>query len=184
MILHPTLAKHKHTVIYLMGANDDVNRNMTAFCHQENACFPKSTKVVIPSPPLRESVSGNMWHDFPSQVMHDNYPDEATDEWYGQAYNQDQIKESVNLVLNIVRQEIRSIGDASKVYLVGFSQGGNIALASYLTLEKELGALGGVFIYTSVFTANIDWSRVDSQFKMKTPVHICHGKNDQIYWWD
>jgi predicted esterase len=69
-------------------------------------------------------------------------------------------------------------GDASKLFIGGFSHGVNVILASFLLYKGP--ALGGVFCSSGFFCAQINWGQVDMKEKNKTPIYLLHGENDVV----
>jgi predicted esterase len=92
---------------------------------------------------------------------------------------QEEIKSAVETITKIIEQEVKLLkGDASRVFLGGFEQGGCIALATFLNLPESIGALGGVFAAGSAQCAVIDWKNIDPKFKKKTPIMLYNAQND------
>ena len=88
-------------------------------------------------------------------------------------FNQKEILESVGMIIAAIKTEIEKVGDPSKVFLGGFSQGCAIVLATYLHFD---GVLGGVYGASGVFSNVMDWSKVDIAAKKSTPVMLYHGE--------
>jgi predicted esterase len=53
----------------------------------------------------------------------------------------------------MLKQEIEIVGDASKVFIGGYSMGTTIALSAFLQLSGEYGSLGGIFCTSGILCA-------------------------------
>jgi len=73
---------------------------------------------------------------------------------------------------------VKALGDSSKVFIGGMSQGCAMSLATFL-MYKE-GRLGGVVGASGAQIAAIDWSSVDIEMKRNTPICLYHGSEDSI----
>lgn len=104
--------------------------------------------------------------------------------WYGLDFSKnpytsnEQEAEKSRLDMGVFVEQIckKYNGDASKVYLLGFSQGAMMSLTCALTMpEKVAGAvvLGGKLRDADILKI------VDNQQLIKTKIYISHGKNDQ-----
>jgi len=54
------------------------------------------------------------------------------------------LKEGVEMVLGLLEDEVRSLGDSRKVVLGGISQGEAMALQTFLCSQRRLGAIVGI----------------------------------------
>jgi predicted esterase len=82
-------------------------------------------------------------------------------------------------VTRILKRELNALdNDASKIFLGGYNRGACVALATYLRLDSSVGALGGVFASGGVFCADLDWTKVDTSLKRKTPILHYHSTED------
>jgi predicted esterase len=73
-------------------------------------------------------------------------------------YDQEMIQNYTKYTIELLKQEIEIIGDASKVFIGGYSMGTTIALTAFLQLSSEYGHLGGIFCTSGLLCAEIDWS--------------------------
>lgn len=79
----------------------------------------------------------------------------------------------------MLSEEIKLLnGEAGSVFVGGFSMGCAIAIKAFLTLPKDDGILGGVFVSSGILAAEIDWASLDLIRKKMTPIAICHGEDD------
>lgn len=93
-------------------------------------------------------------------------------------HNQDDIRESVQSITELIDQEVESHnGDHSKVFVGGFSQGGSAAIATFLLYKS--GQLGGCAVHSGAHLAIIDYANeVDLDLKRKTHMCLYHGEED------
>jgi predicted esterase len=92
-------------------------------------------------------------------------------------YNQDQILESVNTVIDLIKDEGEVLdGQYDHIFIGGFDKGCCVALATYLQFQD--GKLGGVAGVSGLFCAEVAWPALDLDHLMKTPVMLYHGHND------
>jgi predicted esterase len=84
-----------------------------------------------------------------------------------------------NLRELIEKEIVQHEGDASRIFIGGFGQGGSMALATYLMMENDV-QLGGVICCSGIQCYNLDWSKVSVKKKKKTPVLLTHGKHDPV----
>ena len=87
------------------------------------------------------------------------------------------MNESVSTVLKILNEEIDILGDSTKVYLGGFSQGACVAFNTFIKFDKQLGGIAG---FSGLNASVFDWSKVDLELKKKTPIMFYHGKDDMF----
>jgi predicted esterase len=85
----------------------------------------------------------------------------------------------VYIITELLKKEIKILGDSKKVFIGGYSQGASIALATFLQFSE--GALGGLACYSGLMCTNIDWERVDLQLKKETPMFFYHGELDAMW---
>jgi predicted esterase len=83
----------------------------------------------------------------------------------------------VGQIKKLIGEEVKRVGSASKVFLGGFSQGGTVALSTYLDYD---GVLGGVVAAASGNFGVHDFSKIDLVKKKKTPLFMYHGSADNV----
>lgn len=92
-------------------------------------------KFVVPSAPVEFitylNVTAPSWFDIPKLAIDEDV-------------NKRDLLESVERVHNIVKGEIAQGVDPSRIFLVGFSQGGALALSAFLRAPFELAGCVGV----------------------------------------
>jgi phospholipase/carboxylesterase len=84
----------------------------------------------------------------------------------------------VEQIKELIGEEVKRVGSASKVFLGGFSQGGTVALSTYLDYDGELG---GVVVASGGHFGVHDLSKIDLAKKKKTPLFMHHGTADEIF---
>lgn len=87
------------------------------------------------------------------------------------------IAESVASIDELIEHEIsRGIPEAN-IVLVGFSQGGAIALQAGLTLNRKLAGVVGLSTYLPMSVETL--ALIDAE-KLKTPIFMAHGEQDDV----
>jgi len=84
----------------------------------------------------------------------------------------DGLEESVQYILDLAEPHVRRGVHPSRVFLVGFSQGGGLALAAALRAPRPLG---GVLMLSSWIA-----EPMPAQCPTATPVHLFHGAGDAV----
>ena len=101
-----------------------------------------------------------------------------TDKWNAESFDQKSIRKSVDMIIKLLKKEIKLLGNSQNVYLGGFSQGCCISLATWILCDE---VLGGIIGCSGVMCTNIDWDTVDIDKKNKTPVLLYHGTKDPLF---
>ena len=118
LILTPASAEHTHTLIWMHGLGDSAMGFLDIF-DSEISPVPPSTKVVLPTAPLRPvtlngGMAMNAWFDI---LTLDTSLGAET-----KRYNEEHIEESSKSIQAMVTEEQEILGnDANKVFLGGFS---------------------------------------------------------------
>jgi phospholipase/carboxylesterase len=86
------------------------------------------------------------------------------------------LAESTEIILKMVREEVKKLGNSNKIFLGGFSEGCGLALSVYLQYDD--GPFGGVVGCHGSNVADIDWTKINLKIKKETPVLLYHGEND------
>jgi phospholipase/carboxylesterase len=88
---------------------------------------------------------------------------------------------SFNRVNQIIQQEITNGVDPEKIIVFGFSQGGCLALASALLLEKKIGGFAANGSFLPFWESSIEelFAKAKNVNK-ETPILICHGEGDSF----
>jgi phospholipase/carboxylesterase len=128
-----------------------------------------STRFILPQAPVRP-VSINGGYEMPS--------------WYdilamspARAISCEQLDESAAMVVALVREQIASGIEASRIFLAGFSQGGAVVLhAAFLTWQENLGGVLALSTYAPTFDEAV---RLNDH-QRRTPVLSLHGRADDV----
>ena len=115
-------AKHTYTLIFINDAKMKGHYFESAFNDEDICNLPKGCKVIMP---LCERES---WFTFNAKSVSDDVS-------LKKLVDQEEQQESMERVMEVIKTEISSIGDASKVFLGGFGQGGCLAIGIYLKLK-------------------------------------------------
>jgi phospholipase/carboxylesterase len=95
-------------------------------------------------------------------------------------FNYDEVSDSVNIVKRLIEQETALLGgNTDKVFIGGFSQGCAIALATFLALEKSVGAVVGLS-GANLIDLKKEGAVTDIEGKKKIPMMLYHGLNDPV----
>lgn len=138
----PLSAPHKLTIIVLHGRGFNAekfhSRLLTSISSNSSISFQESlphARFVFPTAPLARATK------YRRSLIHQWY--EGTGDWEPEARGD--MRPSVEHIHKILKDEIEMLGgDAARVVLVGFSQGGAMALASWLLWQGQ--SLGAVVI--------------------------------------
>lgn len=87
------------------------------------------------------------------------------------------IRESLNTVNNIIKQQIEQGIASDKIFIAGFSQGG--VIAAYTALLSEY-TFAGVLALSTYLPAWDDFSSEVSKANTDTPIFVGHGTHDPI----
>lgn len=124
-------------------------------------------KFVIPSADVRKVT----------------YLDEQIPSWFdieriqgvNSVINEQQLSQSVERINNIIDGEIKAGVPSERIFIVGFSQGGALALTTFLRSKKRLGGCVGVATWLPLSEANV---RVSNNIK-GTKILMIHGTKDE-----
>ena len=99
-------------------------------------------------------------------------------------YNQADIVDAVKSITETVDQEIQSLkGDASKVFICGFSQGACVALSTFLNYEFGT-KFGGVIGLSGMMGYKLPEEQkqkiMQDTVKQETPMLLYHGESDPM----
>ena len=155
-------------------------------CYSDPRAFPPNCKVILPTAPVKPVTCNNgskstSWYD----VVTFNPKDKLTGEMMSiqdmraKNYNQEDLKESAALISELLDKEVEALGDPTKVFLGGLSQGCATVLATFLTYKG--GQLGGIFALIGVHSFEADWEDIDLDQKRKTPIMLYNGDKDPFF---
>ncbi|RGP71390.1 hypothetical protein FSPOR_3368 [Fusarium sporotrichioides] len=140
MIIPPLSSPHKLTIIVLHGRGFNAEKFhsplLTSPSTNPSTSFQESlshARFVFPTAPLARATK------YRRSLIHQWY--EGTGDWEPEARGN--MRPSIEHIHKILKDEIEMLGgDAGKVVLVGFSQGGAMALLSWLLWQgQRLGAV-------------------------------------------
>lgn len=197
IILPPSpLATNPATLIFLHGYDSTASRfnrltppNSESVSHHIHTVRSlQHLKIIIPNglPCIHPSVKRNVWYnlDIPFPKPGDaNRAHEAVE--YGTSErNEDDMKVTMDYITSLIEREISSGTPASRIVLMGYSQGGTIATLFLLT--RKLGAsLGAVISYagfpptpmTSVARMQKE-NNLEGKWSKETILFLLHGSKD------
>ena len=102
-----------------------------------------------------------------------------THKFFAENYGQQEIKNSAEIIIELIKEEVVRLGSSRHVFLGGFSQGCSTALATWLLYNE--GPLGGVVGCSGLYCSNIDLFDIEIKDKKRTPIQLYHGNCDEIY---
>ncbi|KAF5724272.1 hypothetical protein FMUND_1064 [Fusarium mundagurra] len=140
--ISPLISPHKLTIIVLHGRGFNAHKFhsplLTSPSPDPSISFRQSlphARFVFPTAPLSRATK------YRRSLIHQWY--EGTGDWEPEARGN--MRPSIEYIHKLLKDEIERLeGDAGKVVLIGFSQGGAIALISWLLWEGQ--SLGAVVI--------------------------------------
>merc|ERR1740139_79564 len=115
--------KQEYSLIWLHGLGDSAKGFKNVFEDSRCVNIPKNCKVILPTAPMREVKLNNdncmtSWYD----IMSTDRPPMGLDEhFFAVQYSQSEMSESTDTVIALIEEEIKTVGDASKVFVGGFS---------------------------------------------------------------
>lgn len=123
-------------------------------------------KVILPHAPVRPlTIAGGeavpSWYDILAMAEH-------------RIVNEDQVQHSVQMVGELLQSALTEVS-ASQLILAGFSQGGAIALESFLTLPQAVGGCLAMSTYTLH-----DPPPAAGHPNQQTPILMQHGSLDPV----
>lgn len=161
-------SEHKATIIWLHGLGDSGN-GFAPIAPELKLPDELGVKFIFPHAPIRPVTINNgmemrAWYDIKSMDM------ESRADLSG-------VIDSSQRIEQLIRAEIASGIDSSKIMLIGFSQGGVIAL--------HLGArftqpLAGIVALSTYMCAPQTLSAEKSAENQNTPVFFAHGQQDEV----
>lgn len=162
--------KYTHTIIFLHGFSMN-SSDMKYYCDKFKKSFPQyNFKFVLPQAPKRsltiyKNKKFNSWYDYLTSDC-DKEPE----------INEKQLLEIRKKIHKLLNKEIKYIGDPSKVFLSGISQGCCVALDAGITYNKKIGGIIG-------FKGHVI-SRSLKDFHKRQKIWVCHGKNDKTIFYN
>ncbi|WP_412972629.1 alpha/beta hydrolase [Glaciecola sp. MF2-115] len=160
--------EHKATIIWLHGLGDSGN-GFAPIAPELKLPDNLGVKFLFPHAPIRPVTINNgmemrAWYDIKSMDMDSRADLEG-------------VIDSAQRVEQLIRAEIESGIDASKIMLVGFSQGGVIALHLGARFKQTLA---GIVALSTYMCAPQSLSAEKSAENQNTPVFFAHGQQDEV----
>ncbi len=160
-IIIETTKEHQHSVIWLHGLGADASDFEPIIPMLKNS-NQGQIRWIFPYAPVAPVTINNKevmpsWFDISSMDIK-----EGT--------NMDDVVDSASSIAQLIDSEVESLKSASKVHLVGFSQGGVVVLEA-----AQLRSVGSVLALSS-FHPNAPALTFDT----KTSIAVMHGKFDTI----
>lgn len=167
-VIQEAPGEHKATIIWLHGLGDSGN-GFAPIAPELKLPDSLGIKFIFPHAPIRPVTINNgmemrAWYDIKSMDM------ESRADITG-------VRESSDLVQALVEKEIESGIPASKIFLIGFSQGGVIALHLGTRFKQSLAGIVALSTYMSAAnTLAVEKSEANAN----TPILFCHGQQDEV----
>ena len=161
-------SKAKATVIWLHGLGDSGN-GFAPIVPEMKLPDELGIRFVFPHAPMRSVTINNgmamrAWYDISSL------------DFNNRADNQG-VKESSDLVADLIEKEIAQGIPAHKIVLAGFSQGGVIALNLGTRYEKSLAGIMSMSSYMNEPETLNDEAHAANK---NTPIFVAHGTDDDV----
>lgn len=158
--------KAEASVIWLHGLGADAN-DFSPIVPQLDLPDNLNIRFIFPNAPhIPVTVNANYimpaWYD----IL------ELTEE---RVINEVHLDQSVNYIHALIDEEIKSGIDASKIMVIGFSQGGAVAYHAALSYPKRLAGIAGLSTYFPQSKLFEPHSANDQQ-----RILICHGSYDSM----
>lgn len=160
--------QHKATIIWLHGLGDSGN-GFAPIAPELKLPDELGVKFIFPHAPIRPVTINNgatmrAWYDIKSMDM------ESRADVGG-------VIESSAQIEQIIEHEISLGIDSKNILLVGFSQGGVIALHLGTRFDKPLA---GIIALSTYMCAPDSLGVQKSEQNQNTPVFFAHGKQDEV----
>ena len=173
--LVPKDGKHTETLIFMHGFGDTAEGWFDVFIDpRKTFCLP-TTKVVLLTAPvapvsINRGAKTNSWYDI--KIFG------ASDEEFEKSVGLDEIAKNTERINNVIREEIKLLGDDSKrIAIGGFSQGCGMSLNVGLQFEKPLGAIIG---WSGYLFPTIKVNEANEE----TPILLASGVSDNVVKFD
>lgn len=160
--------EHKATIIWLHGLGDSGN-GFAPIAPELKLPDSLGVKFLFPHAPIRPVTINNgmemrAWYDIKSMDMDSRADLEG-------------VIDSSQRVEHLIRAEIESGIDSTKIMLIGFSQGGVISLHLGARYTKPLA---GIVALSTYMCAPQTLSAEKSVENQNTPVFFAHGQQDEV----
>lgn len=160
--------EHKATIIWLHGLGDSGN-GFAPIAPQLELAASLGIKFIFPHAPVRPVTINNgmemrAWYDIKTLDM-------------GSRADVEGVIESSNSVQTLIEAEIAAGIPANKIMLIGFSQGGVIALHLGTRFTQSLA---GIVALSTYMCQPETLENEKSDANLSTPILCCHGQQDEV----
>ncbi len=167
-VVIPPKSAHKSTVIWLHGLGDSGN-GFAPIAPELNLPEDLGIKFIFPHAPvipvtINNGMEMRAWYDIRSLDMETRADIEG-------------VKQSASLIESIILKEIEGGIPSENIMLVGFSQGGVIALHLGTRFDKKLAGIVALSTYMSEVR---ELQHEKSKENQRTPILMCHGQQDEV----
>jgi phospholipase/carboxylesterase len=167
-VVIPAKSEHKATIIWLHGLGDSGN-GFAPIAPELKLPDELGVKFIFPHAPIRPVTINNgmemrAWYDIKSMDMDSRADLEG-------------VIDSSQRVEQLIEAEIASGIEASKIMLIGFSQGGVISLHLGTRIKRRLAGI--VALSTYMCAPNTLQSEKSAE-NQDTPVFFAHGQQDEV----
>lgn len=160
--------QHKATIIWLHGLGDS-GHGFAPIAPELKLPVELGVKFIFPHAPVRPVTINNgmemrAWYDIKSMDMESRADLEG-------------VKLSADAVADLIEQEIAAGTPADKIMLIGFSQGGVIALHLGTRFDKSLA---GIVALSTYMSAPQTLQTEKHSANQNIPILFCHGQQDEV----
>jgi len=160
--------EHKATIIWLHGLGDSGN-GFAPIAPELGLADSLGVKFIFPHAPVRPVTINNgmqmrAWYDIKTLDM-------------GSRADVEGVVESSNSVQAIIEAEIAAGIPASKIMLIGFSQGGVISLHLGTRFNQSLA---GIVALSTYMCEPESLASQKHEANLNTPILCCHGQQDEV----
>ncbi len=154
-------------LLHGLGAN---GHDMEAITRHLSMPDDIKMRFIMPHAPIRavtinHGMPTNSWFDIKSIDYNDL------------SINFDEFNDSIHSILSLISQQIKNGISSNRIFLIGFSQGGVIALHASILSEKKLAGVGGLSTYIPLFPQAQQFA---SEVNKTIPIFLAHGHQDAI----
>jgi len=159
---------HKSTLIWLHGLGDS-GQGHESFARELSFPDALGVKFIFPNAPsMPVSVNGGMvmpaWYDILAMDI-------------GRKIDEEGIEASAQKISTLIKREVAQGIDSKKIILVGFSQGGAVALQTALKYPVPLGGIVCLSTYLGVKSV---LSASTTPINQNIPIFWGHGTHDSV----